>query len=321
MDRKPLLKGIAEKIEDRMLLGAVYDNIIRRVRYRGEKLDFRYNVLVGQKHRMLYYKRLRKKYLAKALENRDWEGKEQVCNSDTVWFCWLQGMEQAPLLVQRCYASLQKNLPGKKLVVVTEANLSEYVEIPDYIMEKWKKGIISNAHFSDILRVELLIRHGGYWIDSTVYCTGDNLTKYVDKVPLFLYSWYYFGFSAEIMELNTWLIHSYTNQPILCLTRRLLYEYWKRENRLWDYFLVHLFLTIACEYYREDYEKMPIVSQVDAHILATYMGQPYDEEKFALLKESTGIHKLSNKFGAKDKGQAGSFYDYLINKGGQEGEQ
>ena len=320
MDRKPLLKGIAEKIEDRMLFGAVYDTIIRKVRYRGEKLDFRYNVLIGQKHRMLYYKRLRKKYLAKALENRDWEGREQAGNSDTVWFCWLQGMEQAPLLVKRCYASLQKNLPGKKLVVVTEANLSEYVEIPGYIMEKWKKGIISNAHFSDILRLELLIRHGGYWIDSTVYCTGDKLTRYVDKMPLFMYSWYYFGFSAEIMELNNWFIHSSTNQPILCLTLRLLYDYWERENRAWDYFVTQLFLTMACEYYREDYEKMPIVSQADAHILATYMGQPYEEEKFALLKESTGIHKLSNKFGAKDKGQAGSFYDYLINKGGQEGE-
>jgi len=48
------------------------------------------------------------------------------------------------------------------------------VELPGYIVEKWEKGRIPAAMFSDLLRVELLIKYGGTWIDSTVFCTGVN---------------------------------------------------------------------------------------------------------------------------------------------------
>lgn len=318
MGNKNAAAAVIDKIRDRMLLGAIYDTVIRKTRYRGEKLDFRYNVIIGQKHRMLYYKRLRKKYFAQAVRERNWETSERVKNSDTIWFCWLQGMEEAPLLVKRCYDSLREQLPGKNIIVLTKDNLGEYVTIPEDILEKWRKGILSNAHFSDILRLELLIRHGGYWIDSTVYCTKDKFSAYIDDQPLFLYSWYYFGFSAEIMELNNWFMYSFTNDPILCLTRKLLYAYWRENDRACDYFLTQLFLTMACEYYEEAYARMPIVSQADAHILATYMGQPFDKTKFELLKESTGIHKLSHKFTDKDKGGPGSFYDVLIRQGSRE---
>ena len=54
--------------------------------------------------------------------------------SNKVWVCWMQGMEQAPALVQRCYRSLQENLKGKEIVLLTESNLDQYVHIPDFII-------------------------------------------------------------------------------------------------------------------------------------------------------------------------------------------
>ena len=32
-------------------------------------------------------------------------------------------------------------------------------------------GQITKTHLSDLLRLELLIRYGGTWIDATVFCT------------------------------------------------------------------------------------------------------------------------------------------------------
>ena len=46
--------------------------------------------------------------------------------------------------------------------------------MPEYIVKKWEKGRIPAALFSDLLRLELLIKYGGTWIDSTVLCTGVN---------------------------------------------------------------------------------------------------------------------------------------------------
>jgi hypothetical protein len=161
----------------------------------------------------------------------------------------------------------------------------------------------------------LLIRHGGYWIDATVFCTDSKLLQYIDEMPIFMYSFYYFGFNPEIMEANSWLLYGTTNQNIYCLTREFLYHYWRKYDRTINYFLLHLFLTMALEYYEEEYKKIPIVSQVDAHILATYIFDNYDAQKYELLKMQTGIHKLSIKFDSAYIQQRDTFYDRIIRRG------
>ncbi len=305
---------IKEKIQDHMLIGSIYDNIMERTKYSDPKMKELYNVMVAQKHRLLYYKKLKKNYLYRCTQDRKWEDLKKISNNDTVWFMWLQGIANAPELVKRCYESLKKNLPDKEIIILDEKNIKDYVTMPDYIIKKWKAGIIGNAHFSDMVRLELLIKYGGYWIDTTVLCTDGSIFKKLDETDFFMYSFYYFGFNPEIMQLNNWFIKSTTNNNILCLMREFLYLYWKDMNRAVDYFLFHLFLTIACEYYEEEYLKMPIISQVDSHVLATYIYDDFDQQKFDILKETTGIHKLSTRF-EKDRLKKGTFYDVVIKQG------
>ncbi len=309
------LEAVKNKLEDHMLLDAIYDRAMMKTRYKDGKLSFLYNVMVAQKHRMLFYKMLKRKYLKKCVAHPEWESREKINHSDTIWMCWLQGFDNAPLVVKRCVESVQKNIPDKKLVLLDENNISDYVSMPDYIVEKWEKGIIGNAHFADMVRLELLINYGGYWLDATVLCTDASAIKYFEQQPLFMYSFYYFGFNPEIMELNNWFIHSCTNNNILCLLRELLYCYWKETDRTVNYFVTHLFLTIAVEYYEDEYKKMPVVSQADSHILATYIFEEYDESKYELLKLSTGFHKLSTRFEPEGMKLSNTFYDVVIRQG------
>ena len=297
-----------------MLIGSIYDNLIKKTRYRDNRLSFLYNVMVGQKHRMLYYKKLKKRYLNNAMKNPLWENLDKKTNKNTIWFCWLQGIENAPELVKVCYEALKKNLPEKKIVLIDENNYSDYVEIPFFIKEKVESGIISKAHLADLIRLELLIKYGGYWIDSTVLCTDNKLFKLIDETELFMYSFYYFGFNPEIMELNNWFIFSSTNNNILCLVREMLYMYWKDYNRAIDYFIFHLFLTIATEKYEEEYRRMPIVSQAEAHVLATYIYDDFDRNKYDMLKMCSGIHKLSTRFDMQKCEREGTFYNEIIMK-------
>ena len=88
-------------------------------------------------------------------------------SSNKVWICWFQGMENAPELVQKCYQSVNEHLIDREIHLITAENLSQYVRFPDYILEKWKKGIITNTHMTDLLRLELLIQYGGMWLDAT----------------------------------------------------------------------------------------------------------------------------------------------------------
>lgn len=312
---KDFSKKFLNKIKDHMLLGSIYDNLMKNTKYRDKRLSETYNIMIAQKHRMLYYKMLKRKYLSRCTKDRDWENKPKKPNKGVIWMSWLSGEENAPLLVKRCFESVRRQFPDKKIVVIDENNYNDYIELPDYIIEKYETGIIGPAHFCDLIRIAVLIKYGGCWIDATVLCTDRKLLDYVFDEPLFMYSFYYFGFNPEIMELNNWLICSRSNNNILCLIQKLLYEYWKNMDRAVNYFIFQIFTTIAVEYYSDEFAKMPIVSQVDSHILATYIFDEFDRNKYEILCSQTGIHKLSTRFDESQKSKKGTFYDVIITKG------
>lgn len=195
--------------------------------------------LAGQVTMYKSFKWLEKKYQKDVRVKKKLKSEENI-QKEYVWFCWLQGIENAPKLVQDCYASIKYWLKDKEIIVITESNYKEYVEFPDYIIEKWKKGIITNTHFSDLLRIELLINHGGLWLDATTYLTG-TLPNYISENDFFVYrnGW----MDMEMINMGSWLISSKkTNNFLLVETRRLLYKYWEKNNFMKNYFLMHMFL-------------------------------------------------------------------------------
>ena len=129
-------------------------------------------------------KKLEKKY-RKCLEQFDEAYNHELAHqfSNKVWVCWFQGMEHEPELVRKCFESLKQNLTDREIVLITEKNLKEYVDFPDYILRKWEKGEITHTHMTDLLRLELLIRHGGMWIDATVLCTEKE-----EKIPSYFFN-------------------------------------------------------------------------------------------------------------------------------------
>ena len=107
---------------------------------------------------------------------------------------------------------------------------------PDYILEKWKKGQITNTHMTDLLRLELLIKYGGMWLDATVYCSSPNIPDYFFDSELFFYQCLKPGRDGHATYMSSWLISAKTNNRLLMVTREVCYEYWKRNSSMMDYF-------------------------------------------------------------------------------------
>lgn len=80
---------------------------------------------------------------------------------DPIWIMWYQGIENAPDIVKCCIESVKENCSGHEVIVLSEQNLSEFVKLPDFIIEKFKKGYISRTHLSDMIRLNLLYLYGG----------------------------------------------------------------------------------------------------------------------------------------------------------------
>lgn len=243
------------------------------------------------------YKKLHKRY--GYVLNKDYQLNEQKEPSNIVWFCWLQGIDNAPELVKSCYEYLKKNLINKKIVLISLDNYQEYAKIPQFIIDKWEKGIIGNAHFSDILRLELLIKNGGTWIDSTVLCTQDIPTE-IDNADFFVFSNEYRG--DEGISVSNWFIHANKNHPILLYTRDMIYKYWTDNNKVVNYYFFHMFMTMAMRKYNNLIADMPFVSNINPHVLLfKYLFEPYSEKTADFIKQTCFAHKLSYKFGEQVK--------------------
>lgn len=234
--------------------------------------------------------------------------------SNKVWICWFQGIDKAPELVKICYESLKKNLKDKEIVVITSENIQDYVQFPDYIQEKWEKGIITHTHMTDLLRLELLIRYGGTWIDSTVLCTRDiaEIPDYYFESDLFFYQCLKPGRDGHATVLSSWYMSAASNNRILMATKHLCYEYWKKNNDMVDYFLLHDFFQMALEYYEDDWHTVIPVSNSTPHILLLRLFDKYDEKLFEYIKQQTPFHKLSYKFSDEQKIMKDTFYTHLL---------
>lgn len=260
--------------------------------------------------------KLKKKYyyvLKKFNKTYDYSIPNTVSNK--VWICWLQGMENAPFLVQKCYESIKKNLKDREIVLITSNNFKDYVSLPNYILEKWSSGVITNTHFTDLLRIELLIKYGGMWIDATVYCScsRDYIPDYFFDSDLFLYQSLKPGRDGHSHIISSWLISAKTNNKILLATRALCYEYWKINNRMIDYFLLHDFISIVSDFYSEDWLNIVPRDNSTPHILLLRLFDKYDEKIWKAVTEQTPFHKLSYKFlSQQDCQQEGTFYKKII---------
>lgn len=233
-------------------------------------------------------------------------------HSNKVWVCWLQGMENAPELVQRCYASLQENLPDREIILLTEDNYRNFIAFPEHIQTKIDSGIITRTHMSDLLRLELLLNYGGTWIDATVFCSGKNIPAYMLDSELFVFQSLKPGLDGHATALSSWFMTACTNHPILALTKALLYCYWEKKNSMVDYFLLHDFFQLATEAYPQEWSRVTPFSNSLPHILLLRLFEEYDEETWNNIRNMTPFHKLTYKFTGEQAALPDTYYKHIL---------
>lgn len=269
------------------------------------------NVFSEYKKAQAYYN-LKKKYSKLLID--DCQPKEIVPEKKLrIWTCWFQGEENAPSLVKSCIDSMRKTFGIENVTVITDANFSDFVTLPDFILEKYRRKIISSAHFSDILRIELLYKYGGLWLDSTVFCTCKNIPEYFFDSDLFVYQ------SINLTRndtspnaMSSWLIKSNEKNPIICKTRELLFAYWYKEKEIINYYLLHIFFTFATEIYSDLWKKVPVFSNIPPHILQFEFFEKYDEKRFSEICNYSDFHKLNWKVQKKHEIEFFTNYDYIL---------
>lgn len=256
---------------------------------------------------------LRKKYTPLMLQLKE-KYKNEIPKESAakVWSCWLQGFDSAPEIVKACLASQRRFIQDKKHILITSDNYRNYVTLPAYIEDKYKKGRIPHALFSDLIRLELLIRYGGTWIDSTVLCTGSDYPKEYLNCYLFMYQ--YLNKQQQFAGTSNWFISAKSNNKYLLILRDMLYQYWKDYNCTLEYYIFHRFFYMITQQYPEIIQNMPKGYNPAPLLLVKHFGEKYNEELMRRLCEQSCFHKTAYRLKGESYKNPDSFYAEIIRR-------
>ncbi len=241
----------------------------------------------------------------------EYDYKNDYIQGDTIWVCWWQGEENMPPIVKACYRSILRNKSSYKVCLLDKWNFKNFVDIPEYILEKLKKGLISITHFSDILRFSLLSEYGGWWLDATIYLTHPIDVKksfYTIKQPSDL------RFISEALWSGfVWYMPS--EHPLALFVRDCLYEYWAKNDALITYLLIDHIIKV---YYmkkiqfKNEIQKLKCESPDLYFFQSCYSLELYDRMKWRSLCCSNKFFKCNWKMQVNDINNH-SFFAIILN--------
>jgi hypothetical protein len=258
----------------------------------------------------------------------------------TIWFLWLQGLANAPLVVRQCYESWIKHNPGWNVILLDEKNISDHISI--------KSGDITPQAFSDILRINLLAKYGGVWVDATCFCNkplNEWLFDYMDC------GFFAFNKPAEDRMISSWFIAADKNNYIINEYQKAVEHYWttnhglrsfetskwfrfdkylqRRDTQIWfsgfitkilrvyPYFWFHyLFrrIYLADDKIQKTWDSVPKISADIPHKLqvAGLFKELSEEIKEEIDHKISPVYKLTWKY-EPSAYKSGTILDYLLN--------
>lgn len=249
------------------------------------------------------YQRFKYNYIIQWLDKR--YGKEadkaiaeytdrcKIQEDSPIWIFWWQGEKTMPPVVKSCYKSVLKNAEKHPVILITENNIKEYVDIPQYIYEKIKEKKITFTHFSDILRENLLYKHGGIWMDATIYMTAPFSKE------MYNYEYYSIKGAYEEWEWTGFFQAAGKGNVFAKAVSHLFNCYWKEYDCLITYLLIDCFLAVARRHSSVIDEMVNDLPQKDSSIFVLndqHLDEPYKEDLFTQIRKGSCMHKLSYKY-------------------------
>lgn len=162
-----------------------------------------------------------------------------------LWMFWAQGFEKAPPVVEACVNTWRAYNPDWDIRLLTRETLSDHLTDPARIEQMLDTGKPIEAT-SNLLRVELLLAHGGVWADATDYCCRP-LSEWIDDAAR--EGFFAFARPSETNMVASWFLAGHPGNGILRAWRDATVAYWEGREKRHIYFWFH---GLFAELYRTD---------------------------------------------------------------------
>ena len=237
-------------------------------------------------------------------------------NSKIIWTLWMQGYEKAPELVKSTIDSIRKfaELNNFQFILLEENTIEKYIVFPKLIKEKMDLGVIDYTKISDILRVSLLAKYGGTWVDATIYMKEEFDSS------LLLQNYYTIktggieDYSPNISN-NRWKGFFLSgNSSLFSFTRDFFFEYYSRYDIAVDYLLIDYIFDMAYKYDEKIKNQMLELEKSNPNLfwLESHLGDKFDQKVWDNITETTKVFKTTYKLSGEIKSNKNNFYSKLI---------
>ena len=239
-------------------------------------------------------------------------------NSKIIWTLWMQGYENAPELVKSTIDSIRKfaELNNFQFILLEENTIEKYIVFPKLIKEKMDLGVIDYTKISDILRVSLLAKYGGTWVDATIYMKEEFDSS------LLLQNYYTIktggieDYSPNISN-NRWKGFFLSgNSSLFSFTRDFFFEYYSRYDIAVDYLLIDYIFDMAYKYDEKIKNQMLELEKSNPNLfwLENHLGDEFDQKVWNNIIETTKVFKTTYKLSEEIKSNKNNFYSKLIDR-------
>lgn len=238
----------------------------------------------------------------------NYDNLQKLSNTEqNIFLMWFQGYEQMPLIIKKCFESVKKQFPNRKIILITENNFNEYISLDSIIIDKYKKGTITRTTLSDIIRAKLLYEYGGMWIDATIF-----LSKAFDEEYFQSELYGPCGIKSEMNKdwniifdktngWNGWCMGScFVNYPFFDFLYNSFVEYYKTEDYILDYFQIDFATRLFYDsnIHFQNHIKSRKENNIYSHELARKMNKNANKKNIKEINELLEIepiHKLTYK--------------------------
>lgn len=234
-----------------------------------------------------------------------------------IWICWWQGEENMPPIIKKCYNNIKKYAGKHPVHLITLRNVNEYITLPPSILEKFHAGKIKHAHLADLIRLKLIAKFGGLWIDSTVY-----LTSPIDE-DLFYKSFYTIknnpidNKSVSQYRWCSFFIGGLPHNPYISAIEKAFETYIIKEKIFLHYLIIDYLIDIM---YNNNNNFHQIIDNLKItnpymHWIGLHLNKKFSLKEFDTMNKNTTIYKTTYKGTLNETTKEGNitYYGYIIN--------
>lgn len=95
-----------------------------------------------------------------------------------VWRYWEQGWDNAPFVVNHCTQSIKHYAQDFDIKDLDKNSVKDYINFPSFLQKKFDYPVQVR---SDLIRLLLLKKYGGVWIDATVFL-NNSLSSFLNNI-------------------------------------------------------------------------------------------------------------------------------------------